>query len=92
MRQKSVPTKELADQVIKGIRRATRRYFSAENKIRIVLEGQWGEASIAELCRREGIVAGMSRLISAAKLLWALAILAAVAASVIAYIISGSKR
>jgi transposase len=56
MRQKSVPTKETADQVIKGIRRATRRHFSAEDKIRIVLEGLRGEASIAELCRREGIV------------------------------------
>ena len=39
MRQKSVPTKEPAEQVIKGIRRATRRHFSAEDKIRIVLEG-----------------------------------------------------
>ena len=56
MRQKSVPTKEAADQFIKGIRRATRRHFSAEDKIRIVLEGLRGEASIAELCRREGIV------------------------------------
>jgi transposase len=56
MRQKSVLTKEPADQVIKDIRRATRRHFSAEDKIRIVLEGLRGEASIAELCRREGIV------------------------------------
>ena len=39
MRQKSMPTKEPAEQVIKGIRRATRRHFSAEDKIRIVLEG-----------------------------------------------------
>ena len=56
MRQKSVPTKEPAEQIIKGIRRATRRHFSAEDKIRIVLEGLRGEARIAELCRREGIV------------------------------------
>src|SRR5512136_2010625 len=56
MRQKSVPTKEPAEQVIKGIRRATRRHFSAEDKIRIVLEGLRGEDSISELCRREGIV------------------------------------
>ncbi len=56
MRQKSVPTKEPAEQVIKGIRRATRRHFSAEDKIRIMLEGLRGEESIAELCRREGIV------------------------------------
>src|SRR2546430_15784118 len=56
MRQKSVPEKEPATQVVKNIRRATRRRFSAEDKIRIVLEGLRGEDSIAELCRREGIV------------------------------------
>jgi transposase len=38
MRQKSVPEKEPATQVVKNIRRATRRHFSAEDKIRIVLE------------------------------------------------------
>ena len=41
---------------MKEIRRATRRQFSAEEKMRIVLEGLRGEDSIAELCRREGIV------------------------------------
>jgi transposase len=41
---------------VKAIRRATRRQFSAEEKIRIVLSGLRGEDSIAELCRREGIV------------------------------------
>ena len=56
MRQKSGPAKEPAEQVIKTIRRATRRQFSAEEKIRIVLDGLRGEDSIAELCRREGIV------------------------------------
>jgi transposase len=56
MRQQSRPAKEPADQVIKTIRRATRRQFSAEEKIRIVLDGLRGEDSIAELCRREGIV------------------------------------
>jgi transposase len=56
MRQKSAPVKEPATQVLKAIRRATRRQFSAEDKIRIVLEGLRGEDSIAELCRREGIV------------------------------------
>ncbi len=56
MRQKSGPAKEPAEQVVKDIRRATRRHFSAEDKIRIVLEGLRGEDSIAELCRREGIV------------------------------------
>jgi transposase len=58
MRQKSVPVKEPATQVVKNIRCATRRHFSAEDKIRIVLEGLRGEDSIAELCRREGIVRG----------------------------------
>src|SRR5919107_1467098 len=54
--QQSEPVKEPAEQVIKEIRRATRRQFSAEEKIRIVLSGLRGEDSIAELCRREGIV------------------------------------
>jgi transposase len=56
MGQKSGPAKEPAEQVVKQIRRATRRQFSAEEKIRIVLSGLRGEDSIAELCRREGIV------------------------------------
>ncbi len=56
MRQKSVPAKEPTERVVKDIRRATRRHFSSEDKIRIVLEGLRGEDSIAELCRREGIV------------------------------------
>ena len=56
MGQTSRPVKEPAEQVVKGIRRATRRQFSAEEKIRIVLSGLRGEDSIAELCRREGIV------------------------------------
>jgi transposase len=56
MGQKSGSGKGPAEQVIKEIRRATRRQFSAEDKIRIVLCGLRGEDSIAELCRREGIV------------------------------------
>ena len=56
MGQKSRPVKEPAEQVVKQIRRVTRRQFSAEEKIRIVLSGLHGEDSIAELCRREGIV------------------------------------
>src|SRR5262247_2171336 len=55
MRQKSEPVKAPAEQIVKDIRRATRRHFSAEEKIRIVLEGLRGEESVAELCRREGI-------------------------------------
>ncbi len=41
--------------VVRDIRRQTRRKYSAEEKIRIVLEGLRGEESIAELCRREGM-------------------------------------
>ena len=55
MRQTSTPAKEPAEQIVSEIRRATRRQFSAEEKIRIVLQGLRGEDSIAELCRREGI-------------------------------------
>ena len=44
---------------IRDIRRATRRHFSAEEKIRVVLEGLRGEESIAELCRREGMASSM---------------------------------
>lgn len=54
MRQKPRPAKEPAE-VVKEIRRATRKHYSAEDKIRIVLEGLRGEDSLAELCRREGI-------------------------------------
>ena len=55
MRPKPLSAKKPAEQVVKDIRRATRRHFSAEDKIRIVLEGLRGEDSIAELCRKEGI-------------------------------------
>ncbi len=52
MRQKSGRTKEPAEKVVREIRRATRRRFSAEEKIRIVLKSLRGEDSIAELYRR----------------------------------------
>src|SRR3546814_6913377 len=52
---KKSPVKAPAERVVKDIRRATRRHFSAEDKIRIVLDGLRGEDSIAELCRKEGI-------------------------------------
>ena len=55
MRSKPMTSKAPAERVLKDIRRATRRHFSAEDKIRIVLDGLRGEDSIAELCRREGI-------------------------------------
>ena len=55
MRQKSGVHKATSEKVVKDIRRATRKQYSAEEKIRIVLDGLRGEDSIAELCRREGI-------------------------------------
>ena len=45
--------------VVAQIKKATRRKFSADEKIRIVLEGLRGEISISELCRREGIAASI---------------------------------
>jgi transposase len=48
-----------AESVVKEIRRKTRRKFSSEEKIRIVLEGLKGEESISALCRREGIPTGL---------------------------------
>ena len=55
MSQKSGSAKEPAEKIVRNVRRATRKRYSAEEKIRIVLEGLRGEESIAELCRREGI-------------------------------------
>ena len=55
MSQKSGTPKLSAEQVVKDIRRQTRRQYSAEDKIRIVLDGLRGEDSIAELCRSERI-------------------------------------
>ncbi len=59
MSQKSSTSKPPAETVVRDIRRATRRHYSAEDKIRIVLEGLRGEYSIAELCRCEGIAESM---------------------------------
>ena len=47
--------KESVESTVRNIRRKTRKKYSAEEKIRIVLEGLRGESTIAELCRREGI-------------------------------------
>lgn len=58
MKQKQdqrIDHKNEADKTVRNIRRQTRRNFSAEEKIRIVLAGLRGEDSIAELCRKEGI-------------------------------------
>jgi len=54
MKLKSNQPKASAEQVVKDIRRATRRHYSTEDKIRIVFSGLRGEDSIAELCRKQG--------------------------------------
>jgi transposase len=59
MKPKSGPDQAPAEQVVKEIRRQTRRQYFAEEKIRIVLEELRGEENISELCRREGIAASM---------------------------------
>ena len=55
MNQKSMSPRDAAEQTVRDIRRKTRKQYSVEEKIRIVLSGRRGEDSIAELCRREGI-------------------------------------
>jgi transposase len=55
MRQASKRMLDSAENTVRGIRRATRRHHSAEEKIRIVFEGLRGEVNIAKLCRKEGI-------------------------------------
>ena len=47
--------KEKAETTVRRIRRKTRKKYSAEDKIRIVIEGLRGDMSVAELCRKEGI-------------------------------------
>ena len=56
MSGRNKPSSEAA---VRDIRRKTRRRFSSEEKIRIVLEGLRGEQSVSELCRREGIAANL---------------------------------
>jgi len=56
MNQKRVGRPSPSEKIIRDIKRKTRKQYSAEEKIRIVLDGLRGEDSIAELCRREGIV------------------------------------
>lgn len=55
MMTKTKSNKRSAEQTVRDIRRATKRKYSSEEKIRIVLEGLRGEESIAALCRKEGI-------------------------------------
>ncbi len=55
----STQKKQSSEAAVREIRRRTRRKFSPEEKIRIVLEGLRGEQSIADLCRREGIASNL---------------------------------
>jgi transposase len=59
MRQITGTRKSPGEKLVKDIKRATRKQYSSEEKIRIVLDGLRGEDSIAELCRREGISQGI---------------------------------
>jgi transposase len=59
IRQKANSDAQSSEQIVKGICRATRKRYSAEERIRIVLDDLRGEMSIAELCRREGIAEGL---------------------------------
>ena len=55
MRSKTDTHSEEAEKAVRDIRRATRRQFAADEKIRIVIAGLRGEESVSELCRKEGI-------------------------------------
>ncbi len=59
MRQKTERQQGASERTIKDIRRQTRKRYSSEEKIRIILAGLRGEDSIAELCRQEGIAQGL---------------------------------
>ena len=55
MNKKSGTSKDAADKLVRGLKRKTRKHYSAEEKIRVVRAGLRGEESIAALCRRESI-------------------------------------
>lgn len=59
MKLKSNQPNATAQHVVKDIKRTTRRHYSTEDEISIVLSGLGGENSIAELCRKEGIAQGL---------------------------------
>lgn len=54
-----MPKKKNASSLISELKRKTRRNYSSEEKIRIVIEGMRGEMTIAELCRKEGLSQGL---------------------------------
>ena len=54
-----MPRKKSASSLISELKRKTRRTYSSEEKIRIIIEGMRGETTIAELCRKEGISQGV---------------------------------
>jgi transposase len=54
-----MPKKKNASSLISELKRKTRRNYSSEEKIRIIIEGMRGEMTIAELCRKEGMSQGM---------------------------------
>jgi len=60
MRRKSRARGPGSEKVIRTIKRNTHRQYLAEEKIRIVLDGLFGEDSLAELCRREGLSESMN--------------------------------
>ena len=60
MRQTTGTRKSPGEKIVKDIKRATRKHYSSEEKIRIVLDGLRGEDSIAELCRSEVKIAGFA--------------------------------
>ena len=59
MRQTDGTRRSPGEKIVKDIKRATRKHYSSEEKIRIVLDGLCGKDSIAELCRREDISQGI---------------------------------
>ena len=59
MRQRSMSKNDPTERTVRDIRRKTRKQYTAEEKIRIVVSGLRGEESIAALCRREGIAEGL---------------------------------
>jgi transposase len=54
-----MPKKKNASSLISELKRKTRRNYSSEEKIRIIIDGMRGEMTIAELCRKEGLSQGL---------------------------------